>query len=305
MKSRASDVLSVLKSDRSNPRFETDCGNAIINFFKSGGGVSVQTLHQTYTLARIRLRKPSQIFSSVSEISYRPVNLGGSRQRASGCKTSLFYGSSCERRTFAKGAFTDELHGLRVAIFETLPALRKNHRYGYGRIDPDNFFPPFKVRVNESITNIRAVYGLWSATSDINLASVCPHRLHDEDHGSQFLRDRIIGNFILEAPFERFDLRDFWDAISAEFGYAGEECNYVVSSIIAEVLYELGFDGVYYPSARCDGLGINVALKPAVIDTKLRCVKVGAITISVIDGELIIKEETAAELPEGCTTFRL
>ncbi len=60
---------------------------------------------------------------------------------------------------------------------------------------------------------------------------------------------------------------------------------------------------VSYPSTRCDGRGINVAIRPDIVDTSLRCTKVGLIRVNAQSGELLIEHKKTVELALGLDTF--
>jgi hypothetical protein len=267
-------------------------------------------LHPTYNLVRVRRNGHKQHFQHVSELSYVPRSLSKSRQRANTPGTTLFYASSCERRANNGAAFTDTEHGLRVALFETLSELRENFRHGFGRIDPtEDYPPPFRVRAKEPIDDIRITYGIWEATTDILLANVCPTKVFDQQRGTKILQDRLLSSGVITNPYANLGLIDFWNYMSDAFvavGRDSSEANYYISSVAAEVLCtHRGFDGVYYPSVRCDGLGINTAITPSAADQKLRCTEVGVINVGAVDGALLITNKRRVALDDGRQSFDL
>ena len=274
-------------------------------------GLLIHHLHPTYRLVRVRRNMRSRYFGSTSELSYRPLKSMGSRQRANTEHTSMFYASSCERCEMHPQirVFTDENYGLNIALFESLTELRDNCMHGFGRVDPSNPWPLFRVRTPDEIRDIRVTYGVWETTSDLQLVSACPHAMHDEDWVQQNLRGHILNSYVIADLLERLKESDFWKYLACEFSNLGwpasRNCDYAVSAIAAEILCEMGFGGVSYPSTRCDGRGINVAIKPEVADASLRCVKVGLIRLNAEGGELLIEHEKTVELAAGVDTFDL
>jgi hypothetical protein len=264
-------------------------------------------LHPSYLLIRVRRNEPGKRFTSTAHISYKPA-AAGELHRASITGSSLFYASSCERDEMT-GPITDEGHGLRVAVSESLRELRENHRYGYGAVDPTKPLPRFYVRGPTRVRNVRVTYGVWEVMSPLALASATPLATHDHSWINHRWRDRIFGSYILQDPFNRTGEDDFWRYIGREFNRTGsphrESSPYIVSGLIAELLFARGFSGISFPSARCDGYGINVALVPAAVETHLRCIKVGQIRVYSRGHELVLDHEAEIKLPVGCTTFSL
>lgn len=287
----------------------------------SAVNIMERTLHPTYALARIRLNKRLKSFTSTSELSYRPKEIPGSLKRASTANASMFYASSCERREVAREipVFTDIEYGIKVALFETLSVLKEHCCDGHGRYDPTQPFDSFRSPVGIKIGRIRATYSIWQAERDIKLASVCPVSMHDEDFVDQYLQQHIFFSPYTSKPLEQASDNVLWDFLAREFSRPGEgglwPYDYVVSANAAEVLYEMGYDGVYYPSSRCNGRGINVAITPEAVDSKLRCTRVGlvlvssesngAVTNSILPGRLLVKHVKEVVLPPGVRDFDL
>jgi hypothetical protein len=274
-------------------------------------GVLAHTLHPTYTVIRVRRNKVGQHFTTTADLSYRPVDVEGPMQRANTKQTTLFYASCCERRVLhpEMRTFTDEDDGLKVALFETLDELRDNCLHGYGRLDPSSPWPAFRVRTTNEGKDILVSYGVWESLNDVRLASMSPYTVHDEDWPTAHLKPHVLGSYVLADPFERVNEDVFWDYLSREFSNLGrlgsETPTYPVSAIAAEVTCDMGFDGISYPSTRCDGRGVNVAIRPNVVDATLRCIKVGLIRVSAEAGELLITHEKTVELAPGVSSFDL
>jgi len=304
---RTAKLLAYLKGQQSAGPDETEFRKALKDFLDSVG-VPTRTLHQTYTLVRLRQNLGGKRFTTVAELSYRPFHLKAASARASTASRSLFYAASCERRNLAKGAFTDIPHGLKVALFETIPFLRDNCKRSRGSLTIEDFSPNFRVARAEEFPPTCVTYALWEATTNINLANICLHSMQDEDWGDNYLRDYMFGRYVLENPIQRVGEDEFWNYLAQEFSRPGNDQNklgYFVSSIAAEVLYDWGFDGVCYPSVRCNGLGMNVALKPEAVDSKLICTHVGLCNVSAVQKELVLDVPKSLRLEPGATRFDL
>lgn len=274
----------------------------------SSFGILTHTLHETYRLVRLRRNMNSERFTSLSELSYKPKERNQQYQKANIPNTTLFYASSCERRDHS-GAFTDEEYGIKVALFETLYELRDNCLHGYGLLDPKNPYPPFKVRTRNKIQNIEVTYGIWEVADCISLASVCLDRSYDADWVNYHTRQHIYNSYVMGDPMNRTGNDVFLKYLSHEFSKLGEpyreNYDYMVSAIAAQILCGMGFDGVSYPSTRCDGKGINFAIKPETVDSKLECTEVGLIRVNNEEGELNIKYENKVKLKAGSKSFDL
>ena len=75
----------------------------------------------------------------------------------------------------------------------------------------------------------------------------------------------------------------FLDFIASEFAKSdtAEDYYYMISAIFsALVCNNEKFDGIYYPSVRTSGAGMNVAILPEVVDAKMRFL--GAVDCDVI-----------------------
>lgn len=271
-------------------------------------GMLTHTLHKTYRMVRLRRNANSKRFTSISELSFKPKNLNQKHLRASIPESTLFYASSCERRNIS-GAFTDEKYGIKIALFETLYEIRGNCMYGHGPLDPKNPYPPFKVRTSNKIQNIDVTYGIWEVKTHINLASVCLNKSYDEDFVNYEIRQRIYSNYVMDDPMNRIGKDVFLNYLSREFSKLGEpyreEYDYMVSAMATQILCGMGFHGVSYPSARCDGVGINFAIMPEIVDSRLRCSEVGLIRVNNEKGELKIKYLNKMQLRDGEERFNL
>ena len=60
----------------------------------------------------------------------------------------------------------------------------------------------------------------------------------------------------------------------------------MISAWFSYFVYQT-FDGIYYPSVRIDGAGMNVAILPEIVDTKMKFL--GAVDCDVIRNDMDIR----------------
>lgn len=281
--------------------------------FSCVDAIMVHSLHETYTMVRIRVNEDSKRFSSIQELSYRPKELNQRFQRASVPNATFFYASSCERRNVLMVQTTDIEWGMKVALFETLyelrPEIRSEIEINSGK-DYYNRFSLDKLHRPNKIKGIEITYGIWEVINRIDLAQVCyKTTLPDDKQVDPFLRERFFGNYVLDDPYNRYNHDVFFDYLSSEFSKYWnpdiEDYEYIVSAIATQILCEMGFDGVSYPSVRCEGNGINFAIRPEIVDSKLKCTEVGLITVMTEKDELRIEYDNSIQIHEGQEDFDL
>ena len=132
-------------------------------------------------------------------------------------------------------------------------------------------------------------------------------RIHDNDLVTHHLRTHLINSHVMADPYNRLNENIFWDFLTAKFSNLGivdsEEPDYLISGVAAELLSDMGFDGASYPSTRCRGIGINIAVKPEIADNRLHCTKVGLLNVRSEDRKLIIEHENTIHLASGVDSF--
>ena len=300
------EIVKTLSNADGGVLFSGDVRRTLMNCFRSVG-VMIHTLHKGYRLARVRFNPPGVVYTRVRELSYRPIGVPGGPQRANTKATTRFYGASCERRI--PEPITDEDYGIKVALFETLPSLRENCHHGFGACPPSGRFPDFFISPFTSLPKARVTYSIWEVSDNLELASVCPLKIHDEDWGTQLLRAHLNGSYVMAAPHSRCNEDVFWNFLTATFASLGvptaRQPDYLVSSVAAELLTDKGFAGVSYPSTRCMGLGINVAITPKATDERLVCKKVGIVDLKIERNRLKLNYGTCVELNPETNIFSL
>ena len=64
-----------------------------------------------------------------------------------------------------------------------------------------------------------------------------------------------------------------------------------------------GYDGIYFPSVRTDGQGFNLAIKPEIVNQKLKLVYAGECTIFKGEKKVIFNNNTETFINGRQTTF--
>ncbi|NTV51312.1 MAG: hypothetical protein HGA69_00550 [Desulfobulbaceae bacterium] len=249
-----------------------------------------QNLYPGYLMLRVRVNGDNKRLEYPQQLSYKPSHLNKTCQRASLPFNSMFYASSCERRKQeVPHGYTDVEYGLKVALFETLNEFRKNIFKANNSIDRK----PMALRINEEFKGKNVTYSIWVVKELIKLARVCVFKEHAFENFTQYQVNGLFQIFFNQFPEYRTSTIDLYRLLDREFslviGEQQKDFDYLISAICSKVLCDMGFDGIYYPSIRCDGEGINLAIQPKIIDRNLiKCIEMGLLDLSCIDNEIVI-----------------
>ena len=217
-------------------------------------GFVINTLHSMKVITRAR---SGCGYTNKSDLSYKPQKYNNKCQRASTPNNTMFYG------TIAKdGCPIDETR--LIAASECSSLLR-------GGINTSGI---------EKIT-----FGRWQVIKDIDLVSVVHKDIFADVENNALLKELHIGyeEFIKKFP----DIEEKNNLIAKFFAeeYSKEnitnDYDYFLSAVFSEfVAYDLGYDGVMYPSVQVGGqIGFNVAIKPDAVDNKMRLDIIGESTL--------------------------
>jgi hypothetical protein len=78
----------------------------------------------------------------------------------------------------------------------------------------------------------------------------------------------------------------------------------MISAIYSEMVTDFGYDGVLYPSVKLAGEGINIAVRPEIIGSKIKFVHAGECTIYKNKKNVFIGNDTYAKVDkENNLTF--
>lgn len=207
-------------------------------------GVMITTLHPGKKIIRARLSEPKS-FKNVSALSYKPQKFNQIFQRASTPQKTMFYGS-----------IVPEIQGTTEPTTARITILFEISEF---------------VRDTKTIGELDITFSAWEVTEDIDLVSIVHHKGFQRptqlsNNLQQQFKKLISDNPELEIP--SLEISAF---LAGEFAKEsiGHHTDYKISAIYSEIVSEK-YDGILYPSVRLAGEGINIALKPETVDTKLK-----------------------------------
>ena len=243
--------------------------------------IMVTEYHAGKIIHRARPVNDEEIVNDKSGLKYKPQRLNTAYLRASTPSNTMFYGS-----TIAEDDETNSISNPRItSALEVVPFLRNPNLDGRQRL----------------------LYGKWRLDTTINLATIL------------FTNYRNAKNQWIKSLSEAYynDLREFSidirkkakrisNFLSSEFSKCvseNENYKYLISALITQRFLNRGFDGVLYPSVRSMKLGLNVAIKPEVVDRHLQLISVLDCIVYKRNDKVIINNIAFCEVPEGCQIF--
>jgi hypothetical protein len=220
-------------------------------------GIVTTILHSGKKILRGRINEEyNKSYIKISDLSYKPQEKNTSYLRASTPHKTMFYGAIVSEELGKEEPTTS-----RITILAELSDFAR---------DP------------QSVGIQKITFSSWKIVEDIELASLIHHKDYEK-------LPKLVKK--LQSEFEKFinkypDYKDIIGEINAFLGKQfakkiepGKNYDYLISAVFAETITELGFDGVLYPSVKLDGAGINIALNPNVIGTKVKFIGAGECTI--------------------------
>ena len=232
------------------------------------------------TIIRARPMNPEERFTTRADLSYKQPKFNKTYQRASTPFQTMFYGS-----VIPQDIPEEERHNARIIVaLEVCPLLRTPGQEG----------------------EQMATFSRWLVTRDIPLVAVCYY----QDYVNKSTHTRNLN----EAYRKFCDTIDpsLADSSKATMEYMAKEFSrsdiqgdydYMRSAIFTEVILSGGAAGVYYPSVRADGMGFNVAISPAVVDSSMRLVAAGECTLYKKGDHTIGDNETVVTIDDDSKPF--
>lgn len=254
----------------------------ITDLFKQLGkvGAVVITLHPGRTFVRVRSNNENETFTKKSELAYKPQHLNKAYQRASTPSKTMLYGSM-----LPVGDTSEDLNARIIGALEGLPWLRDNTSSGVQKV----------------------TFSLWEVIKDIQLIGIIQHK--DFHNKNSHLKELVeaFNSFMVEHPefFEQTMLVS--DFLAQEYAKLPieKDYQYMLSAIYAELVVKHGLHGVYYPSVRTEGRGLNVAIMPEIADGNIAIRVAGEVMIYKHQDKTIADNLSIAEVPLGQDTFVL
>lgn len=237
------------------------------------------TLHQGKYISRSRINCIGERFSKISELSYRPAYLNKTCQRASLPEQTVFYGSLLPSK-YKK----EELSELRITpVLEGIDFIQDKLSKGYSR----------------------ATFSLWHVIKDINLIAIL--------HNDKFIENNplsaeLVANFnYLASSFPKFQstiiIQNF---LAEEFGKEViDDYDYAISAVFSDMIINLGYDGVLYPSVKLTGETYNIAIEPQAANTKLQLKFVAECPIYKSGDRIVIDNDVSSLINPNQKDFTL
>lgn len=186
-------------------------------------------------------------YNTRKELSYPPVEICRSCQRANLPNSTMFYGTIADTET-------PTVDNRVIAVSECSSLARE----GKGSKGIEHF----------TISN-------WFTTKTLRLATIVDDKVFEEISNNTLLK-------VAKSKYNEFKILSEYDEyarfVAAEFSKkVDNDYEYLISATIAdEYVHQSNFDGVMYPSVRIGGqAGMNIALKHNMADSSLALHNVG------------------------------
>jgi len=216
-------------------------------------GVIVTILPAGKKIIRARLSE-AKPFENITQLNYKPQQYNKTFQRASTPEQTMFYGSIVPE-SIGNGEPSSARYTI---LFEVSEFVRDLHSIG-----------------EQDIT-----FSAWEVTENIELVSVLHHKNFKRPTRLSIEFQEAFQKQFKHTPHDKVVSLDISTFLGAEFAKDSilHHSDYTLSATYANLITH-NYDGVLYPSVRLAGEGINVAIKPSSVDTKLNFMGASECTI--------------------------
>jgi hypothetical protein len=298
--SKLSELVDFLKNADKSMLSQNNALEILDDIFSNIGIIQNYNLHPGFFVIRVRPDFEYKNNINIEELSYKPKFLNKEYQRASIPNDTMFYCCSCERRGLIDEKlnmpFTDIEDGLFISLFETISELRDDPVFNHSIFFNDRAYKSFR-----SVNNFtkKVTYSIWIVDHFLSLALLPIYKgieinssfMHFPHSNYDFLAELNIME-----PIDLHSMINFYQYITNEFTKYPiiDNKQYLISACATKILCEKhDCNGVVYPSVRCDGNGINLAIAPDVIDKGwLKCVELGNFNLICKDNNLLLEDIT-------------
>ncbi len=247
-------------------------------------GYVLTVLHKGTQIIRLRPNPDWETFSNVKDLSYKPQEFNKTYQRASTPNNTMFYGSSNQ----IDNPNAKPTVGRNTALIE-----------GFRRM----------LDIN-SVDKLKVTYSNWVVQEDIFLVTIRFNELFNEKHPEFKFVYKNFKEYLAKHSEKEKETIKFSEFLSREFSKpeanSEKDYLYLISATFSEIVSQK-YDGIIYPSVRTVGEGVNIALKPEIIDSgKIKCQVVMECIISKDSNqEIIVNNHSKAFLSDNQTEFKL
>lgn len=196
---------------------------------------------------RIRPNTDNKSFEKPNDLSFKPQEFNKTFQRASSPNGTMFYGSIIPQENL-----DSEVDMARVIAATEASNL---------------------IRNKDSADGVEIVsFGKWRVLDTISLGTVVYSEIEKNVTPYAKGRAKYLLDLLKESPDKAEQGKLMMDFIAKEFSKKEirGDFDYLISALFAERIVEKGFDGVIYPSVRAEEKGMNVAILPRVVESKMR-----------------------------------
>lgn len=213
--------------------------NEILKQFKLSKVVPtiISTLHPGKIIVRGQCFDASADYTFINRHSYKPQQSNKTYQRASTPLQTMFY-----------GAITAEEEEENMPVAEHIVFT--------------------EIQTPKEFQTI--VYSHWEVIEDIELLSIVQSGTYSTPSKGVLSLQQLY-----KKEFKKHPGVEFMNFIASEFSkeQIRDDYDYVISGWYAKMACELGYYGVEYPSVKVGGAGMNVAINPKAVDTKMKFIK--------------------------------
>ncbi|MDA3837703.1 MAG: hypothetical protein PF574_01830 [Candidatus Delongbacteria bacterium] len=244
-----------------------------------------RTFHKGEIIVRSRPNDKKEVFNCKSDLIY-PPNPTSEYGRANIKNTISFYGSLIGNDYYS---FLDNQKDLIDAIVPTITEQRF-----------------FKVSNENSIYKI--TYGVWEVVNSFNVAVLVQNNKY---RGKNNYIDAIIrdyDSYLLTVDKDmqkhgRIVTEYLCDEFFKKVPYEQDQ-QYRISAYFTERVYDMSFVGLIYPSTKMEGSGLNIVIKPEIVDNNLKLKRAGECTVYRYNGIDVSHDKVADNInADGSFSF--
>ncbi len=210
------------------------------------------TLHPGFPIFRARPNESDEeVFTTRSQLSYKPQIFNTSFQRASTPNKTMFYGS-----ILPPEIGEDDINNARLtACLEASKSFRNN-----------------LFNSNEKIT-----FSRWEVKNDINLLIILPGFSNDNQDSFLNRMNSELNKILITDRILSIRTKLINEFFAQQFANPNIrfDTDYIISALFAESKLEYGFDGIIYPSVKAKGRGYNICITPGCVDKNLQLTAAG------------------------------